>query len=308
MRGLRFHRTIRVAPGFKVNLSKSGISFSAHIPGVKGLSVSTGAHGTYVNTGLPGTGLSKRTKLSDKGIGTSFKKGAHVKKEGQDSEKKLADASDKQQFPDQIEMSLEEMLKPYTMLHTKAPSVCPATESSASTEETEVSVEQFLKDQQLPYVFNASFEYQTDQNMLLLDVDLPEIEEIPDEEAETTETGHVAMHAVPAREVYAHYAQALFSLATYLSASLFNRIPSCSTIVLSGYTQRRNKAGDLNDVYILSIQFVRDKFLKVKWNNIDPEDFCMRFENRVNRSSTGYFKKIQPYYTTHSGKERDAHA
>ena len=70
---IRFRKSIKLGPAFRINISKSGLSFSAHVPGMKGLSVSTGQKGTYLNAGLPGTGLSSRTKLSDKGVGVNFK-------------------------------------------------------------------------------------------------------------------------------------------------------------------------------------------------------------------------------------------
>lgn len=56
----RFQKRVKIAPGVRVNLSKSGASVTT---GVKGLSVNTGKNGTHLNTGIPGTGLSKRTKL-----------------------------------------------------------------------------------------------------------------------------------------------------------------------------------------------------------------------------------------------------
>jgi hypothetical protein len=49
-----------MAPGIKLNISKSGISTTV---GGKGLSVNTGSRGTYLNTGIPGTGVSDRVKI-----------------------------------------------------------------------------------------------------------------------------------------------------------------------------------------------------------------------------------------------------
>ncbi|WP_151702226.1 DUF4236 domain-containing protein [Nitrincola alkalilacustris] len=57
----RFQRRIRIAPGLNLNLSKSGVGLSA---GVKGATVSAGKRGLYGNLGLPGTGLSYRSKLN----------------------------------------------------------------------------------------------------------------------------------------------------------------------------------------------------------------------------------------------------
>jgi hypothetical protein len=57
---MRFHKSIKIAPGVKLNFSKSGISSTV---GGKGLSVNVGGKGAYLNTGIPGTGISNRTKL-----------------------------------------------------------------------------------------------------------------------------------------------------------------------------------------------------------------------------------------------------
>jgi hypothetical protein len=60
---MRFRKSIKIAPGLKINLSKSGISSTI---GGKGLSVNIGTRGAYLNTGIPGTGISNRTKLDGK--------------------------------------------------------------------------------------------------------------------------------------------------------------------------------------------------------------------------------------------------
>ncbi|HBS49974.1 MAG TPA: hypothetical protein DEA05_07765 [Rhodobacteraceae bacterium] len=60
---LRFRRTLRVAPGIRLNLSKSGVSTSV---GPRGASLTLGRRGIYANAGLPGTGLSYRARLNGK--------------------------------------------------------------------------------------------------------------------------------------------------------------------------------------------------------------------------------------------------
>lgn len=62
----RFRRTIRLAPGIRLNISKSGISTSL---GPRGASLTVGKRGIYANTGIPGTGMSYRTRLDKKASG-----------------------------------------------------------------------------------------------------------------------------------------------------------------------------------------------------------------------------------------------
>jgi Protein of unknown function (DUF4236) len=51
---LRFFRRVRIAPGLRVNLSKSGASVSI---GRRGAWYTVGPRGRRVTVGLPGTGL-----------------------------------------------------------------------------------------------------------------------------------------------------------------------------------------------------------------------------------------------------------
>ena len=56
--GLRFRRSLKVAPGLKLNLSGRGASFSL---GGRGATVNVSPKGTALTVGIPGTGISYRT-------------------------------------------------------------------------------------------------------------------------------------------------------------------------------------------------------------------------------------------------------
>ena len=58
--GWRFRKYIQIVPGVRLNISKSGISFTF---GKKGASVNVGKDGAYLNTSIPGTGLYNRQKI-----------------------------------------------------------------------------------------------------------------------------------------------------------------------------------------------------------------------------------------------------
>ncbi|HEX9449000.1 MAG TPA: DUF4236 domain-containing protein, partial [Dongiaceae bacterium] len=53
--GFRFRKSIRLAKGLRINLSKGGASLSI---GGQGATVNLSKRGTKVTAGLPGTGLS----------------------------------------------------------------------------------------------------------------------------------------------------------------------------------------------------------------------------------------------------------
>lgn len=57
----RFQKRIKIAPGLRLNISKTGISTSV---GTNGATVNLGKDGAQSTVGLPGTGLSYRSKLA----------------------------------------------------------------------------------------------------------------------------------------------------------------------------------------------------------------------------------------------------
>ncbi len=71
--GFRFRRSIKLAPGLRLNVSKSGVSMSA---GLRGASVSMGKNGVYGNVGVPGTGVSYRKRLDSSSGGSRYSDGA----------------------------------------------------------------------------------------------------------------------------------------------------------------------------------------------------------------------------------------
>ncbi|WP_262176594.1 DUF4236 domain-containing protein [Saccharococcus sp. Marseille-Q5394] len=59
--GFRFQKRIKIAPGVRLNVSKSGVSTSI---GRRGASVTVGKRGVRANVGIPGTGLSYSEQLT----------------------------------------------------------------------------------------------------------------------------------------------------------------------------------------------------------------------------------------------------
>lgn len=61
--GVRFRKSVKIMPGVRVNISKSGLSTTI---GPKGASINIGKNGAYLNVGIPRTGVYTREKISGK--------------------------------------------------------------------------------------------------------------------------------------------------------------------------------------------------------------------------------------------------
>ena len=57
--GFRFRRSLRVAPGVRLNFSKSGVSTSI---GRRGATLNISSKGARTTVGLPGTGMSYQSR------------------------------------------------------------------------------------------------------------------------------------------------------------------------------------------------------------------------------------------------------
>ena len=94
--GLRFRKSIKILPGVRLNLGKSGLT--SLTVGPRGASVSVGKRGTYANVGIPGTGLSCRTRL-DSGRGTTGNHTKTVKQLDEDRSKYILNTAVPLTFP-----------------------------------------------------------------------------------------------------------------------------------------------------------------------------------------------------------------
>lgn len=164
-------------------------------------------------------------------------------------------------------------------------------------EDHEVSeaVESWISSCELPVEINVDYEWHQNNHVMYLDVDLPEIEDIPEDEVVRLASGNLKEKKKTQATLKQEYAKLVFGLAIFISANVFNVSPAIHGIVISGYTQRRNSTGEVNDEYVYSIKFTRDIFENSVLHNVNPQDFCMRFENRSNVTSSMLMKKIEPY-------------
>lgn len=149
---------------------------------------------------------------------------------------------------------------------------------------------------ELPVEMNVAYDWNCESGIMMLDVDLPEIEHIAPTKYIKTDTGNIKEKKKTQAELREEYSTLIFGLAIFLSSNAFNVSPAVKNILISGYTQRRDKEGNLNDDYIYSIKFERGMFEEQDLTSVVPKEFCLSStENRCNMTSTSLFKKIVPF-------------
>lgn len=148
---------------------------------------------------------------------------------------------------------------------------------------------------ELPVEINISYDWNVHSGVMMLDVDLPEIEHLTTTKLVKADNGNIKEKKKTVAELRGEYATLVFGLAIFITSHAFNVSPAIKNILISGYTQRRDKEGLINDDYIYSIKFPREMFEQRDLTHVLPKDFCLSAESKCNMTSTSMFKRITPF-------------
>ena len=146
----------------------------------------------------------------------------------------------------------------------------------------------------------VSYDINNSTNTVYIDIDLPEIEDIPQRTASIAATGKkLNIKNKTDKQLRLEYSTHIHAIALRVASYTFATLPSIYNVVISGYSQRIDKStGKENNEYLYSIKFNKSDFSKLNFDRIDlinsVESFD-NFENIRNMSSTGIFKKIEPF-------------
>lgn len=160
----------------------------------------------------------------------------------------------------------------------------------------EKEMDLILKSIELPVDFSIDYEYDTTKNILKIDLDLPEIEDLPTEKINILGSGSISIKQKNQKELRYDYATCVIGIAFFFSSVFFNISRNITKILISGYTQRLNKKnGLIEDNYIYSICFDKNilKFINIK--NIDPVQAIENFEHTINITANYEMRSIKPF-------------
>jgi len=146
----------------------------------------------------------------------------------------------------------------------------------------------------------VSYEIDNNGSSIWIDVDLPEIEDLPQKIATIAATGKkLNIKNKPKKQLQLEYAKHIHGIAFRLVGTVFTTLPKVKEIIISGYSQRLDKAtGKINDDYLYSFKVDRDNFKEIDFDSlelVDPIESLDRFENRKKMTTTGIFKAIEPF-------------
>ena len=368
--GFRFRKSIKIAPGIKINVGKRGISSI----GAGGFSF--GSRGIYQNIGIPGTGISYRSKLVDasKKPSTNTRRRVQVDvpfnfalsddgtliyldKYGQRHSDKIVLAI-KRQKRDLILSWLQQRCDTYNSLresllkiHLNTPDptgeiiVNPKPDSpkfkahglmsflfASQKQKTDAKNKQIQQDHEKelikweqaeqairsdvevmgtaissvfttiewPKETNVSFDITENGSVILLDVDLPEVEDMPTQQANINNKDlRLTIKDISQSQIQLDYLRHIHAIGFRLIGDVFAYLPSISIVVFSGYSQRANKkTGQIENEYLYSVRVQRKEWEKINFKNLESIDvvtFFEMFEVKRNITQRGIISPIEPF-------------
>lgn len=138
-----------------------------------------------------------------------------------------------------------------------------------------------------------------------LDVDLPELEDMPSKLAAVPARGlKLSVKELAATKIQKLYAEHVHGIVFRLVGEVFAALPKAEEIVAAGYSQRRDPAtAQLKDDYLLSVRVSRDAWSTIDFDHLsdlDVTEALARFDLRRQMLKSGALKAIAPHLTSSS--------
>lgn len=150
-----------------------------------------------------------------------------------------------------------------------------------------------------PRSTTVSYDFSEDSAAVALDIDLPEIEDMPRRVATVAARGfRVNFKDRTDAQVRADYVRLVHGAAFRLAGEIFANLTSVDSVTLAGFTQRNDPqtGRDRND-YVLSVRLHRSDWAQLNFDNleeIDPVAAMGRFEVVRNLDRAGSLLAITP--------------
>jgi hypothetical protein len=164
----------------------------------------------------------------------------------------------------------------------------------------EIVLEESLMDIIWPRETSLESDIRDGGRAVMIDVDLPEVEELPRKTAAVPARGYkLSIKELPTTRHQQLYMRHVHGIGFRIIGEVFAMLPKAEEVVLSGYSQRPDKStGEVQDQYLYSVRVRRPEWGRINFANlddVDPVEALSLFEIRREITKTGLFKPIVPF-------------
>ncbi|MCR4347093.1 MAG: hypothetical protein NUV55_07830 [Sulfuricaulis sp.] len=135
---------------------------------------------------------------------------------------------------------------------------------------------------------------------LFVDVDLPELEDMPSKTASAPQRGYkLSVKEMSAAQIQRLYMRHVHGIGFRIIGETFSALPNAQEVVLSAYSQRPDRGtGHVKDEYLYSVRVDRASWSRINFDNLqnlDVVEALAQFDLKRNMTKTGAFKPIEPF-------------
>jgi hypothetical protein len=161
-------------------------------------------------------------------------------------------------------------------------------------------LEDNLQDITWPRETDVAFDIRDSGALVMLDVDLPEVEDMPTKLAAMPGRGlKLSVKEMTATKVQRLYAEHVHGILFRLIGEVFAALPTVQMVVASGYSQRRDPTtAQMRDDYLLSVRVQRPEWEANDFAHltaIDVVSSLARYDLRRDMLKSGMLKAITPH-------------
>lgn len=170
----------------------------------------------------------------------------------------------------------------------------------SSVEIMEIFLEENLQSIVWPRETIVSTEILDNGKRVFVDVDLPELEEMPSRTASASQRSYkMSIKEMSATQIQRLYMRHVHGIGFRIIGEIFSALPKVQEIVLSAYSQRPDRrTGHVKDEYLYSVRIDRDSWSHINFDslqNLDVVEALVRFDLRRNMTKTGVFRPVEPF-------------
>jgi hypothetical protein len=157
-----------------------------------------------------------------------------------------------------------------------------------------------------PRETSASLEVDESATRVIVDIDLPEIEDMPDKSATVAARGlKLNIKERSATQRRREYMVHVHGVVFRVVGEVFAALPAVRAVAVSGYSQRTDKTtGNDSNEYLLSVRVSRAKWATLNFAGLSELDLplCLAaFELRRKMTVTGIFTLVEPFESADDG-------
>lgn len=146
---------------------------------------------------------------------------------------------------------------------------------------------------ELPMEYFVDYAYDETNGRVLVDLDFPEIEDVPVKKINLTSSGKRSIRTKSQINMREDYAKCICGLSMYVASLIFNVSLKIKEVEICGFTQRKsNNSALTSDQYILLVNFSRDLFQRIVFTNFSSIEILNFFKHNIEMSKSFVFKEL----------------